>query len=518
MNKQLITILLLFLSAEMNFSTQVFNNMGGKVFVQLKYQDLLKCRNVCVQWKNVLDDPFLWLKILKRNGLSEQSHKCWVNLITRSAENGIHRETFLMPLVKMLALYEQSNRPNSVKEWELANPPIYSAIRFGCLEVVKAIANLNTGFFNPIQHYVLGKHWNLFIEALKNGHLEIAKFIVDKVRQKSLDMNNKSILGNLGEKYVHEQLLFQKIKYNHKDVVKYLASFIKNPLKCHQEDGLTPLLVAAKYGHIDLVEFFADMTNDIDIDAIIQTMENIENSCGHLMLQPNADKVLQCLIKKDPNGATPLHIAAKLGFMKVCKMFPQYINVEDINGETPIYYAVNTEKLLSFPVFRTLQQKIDVFKYLISLLYNKPNNINSRNQTPLHYFIAHSTQSYYSDQLQVRILSLLTDSAHNLSVQDSQGWTPLHYAVSHYDQDLFKEIVLRIDPMSSVNIMDEEGLKPLDLALEDCNIEAVKTLAPLTEDLTISEETRNHPGYQGNEKFEMCLQIIDQHRKERENM
>ena len=241
-------------------------------------------------------------------------------------------------------------------------------------------------------------------------------------------------------------------------------------------------------------------------------MENID----YKRYQINAYEVLQCLIKKDPNGATPLHIAAQLGFRKVCEMFPQYINVEDDNGETPIYYAINTEKLFSFPVFRTFEQKLDVFKYLISLLDNKPNNINSRNQTPLHYFIAHSTESKYSHEFQVRVLSLLTDSAHNLNVQDSQGWTPLHYAVSHYDQDLFKEIMLRIDPMSSVNVLDDEGLKPLDLALEDCNVEAVKTLAPLTKDLTISEETRNHPAYKGNEKFEMCLKIIDQHRKERD--
>ena len=249
----------------MNLSTQVFNNVGNKVFVQLNYQDILNCRNVCLQWKNVVDDPFLWLKLLKRNGLSEDSHKRWVKLIIKSAENGIPKETFLMPLVKMLAPYKQSYQQIFVKEYVLYaynQPPIYSAVRFGCLEVVKAISHLNQGFFNPIPHYVPGYRWIPFIEALNRDHLEIAKFIADKVKQKSLDIKKKRcILGNLGKNYRHRQLLIAKIISNHIEIVKYLASFIKNPLKC-REDGLFPLIVAAQHGHVELVEFFADMTDE----------------------------------------------------------------------------------------------------------------------------------------------------------------------------------------------------------------------------------------------------------------
>ena len=51
-------------------------------------------------------------------------------------------------------------------------------------------------------------------------------------------------------------------------------------------------------------------------------------------------------------------------------------------------------------------------------------------------------------------------------------------------------------------------MKPLDIALEDCNEHAVRILAPLTEDLNIAEETRNHSAYIGNEKFLACLVIL----------
>ena len=59
-----------------------------------------------------------------------------------------------------------------------------------------------------------------------------------------------------------------------------------------------------------------------------------------------------------------------------------------------------------------------------------------------------------------------------------------------------------------VNIHDDDGMKPLDMALEDCNEHAVRVLAPLTEDLTIAGETRNHEAYVGNAKFLACLETI----------
>ena len=217
--------------------------------------------------------------------------------------------------------------------------------------------------------------------------------------------------------------------------------------------------------------------------------------------------VLNSLLKKDPNQATPLHYGAQQGFMKVCKLYQELIDVQDKHGETPIHYAVAS----------SFYQSSNLLPFLISLTKN-PNAPNFMKQTPLHVAIANEGTSPKSTQWQIQIISILAKTGQNLNLQDSQGLTPLHYAVSHYNEKMFEEIVNLIDPISSINVLDDDGMKPLDMALEDCNEHAVRVLTPLTEDLTIAEETRNHPAYVGNEKFLACLQIIDQQKQERETL
>ena len=78
----------------MNTVAPVFDLVGSKIFYLLPIEDILKCRTVCRQFKSVLDDPYFWLKLLKIIGHPEQCHKQWIDLIQKSNDIGIGKETF----------------------------------------------------------------------------------------------------------------------------------------------------------------------------------------------------------------------------------------------------------------------------------------------------------------------------------------------------------------------------------------------------------------------------------------
>ena len=496
----------------MDFPThQGFHLVGHEIFKLLAYNDIFKCRKVSRQFKSVVDDPFFCLKLLKTIGHPDECHRKWINLIQKCKEVGIAQETFVLVLLKK---FYNSSTPPKIKNYEkvikyqFGMPPIYHAISYGHFDVVKAISKVDKTFHKPLPHWWKRRKWRPFIGAVSNGHLEIAEFIDYKIqRQKPKKKRNLSMW------FARSELMFMLLSPSKIEILKFLVPRIENPLAC-MSGGRTALHVAASRGNIEQLEFFADFTNNVHkildcrgdsvIDEALQDIKDGDDS--------RPMKVLRAMMKRDPNGATPLHYGAQKGFLRVCELYKKYIDVQDRHGETPIHYAVQRSKSNRFAA-----SPLEILQFLIPLSRN-PNVVNSMKQTPLHVAIANLNTSKIANHQQIESFSILAKSCPDLKIQDYQGWTPLHYAVSHYNQDMFEEIVNMIDPGSNVNVFDNDGLKPLDIALEDCNEHAVRVLAPLTEDLIIAEETRNHPAYVANEKFKACLQIIDQIRIERTQM
>ena len=506
----------------MDTATPVFDLLGHKIFHLLPIEDILKCRTICRKFKYVLDDPYLWLKLLKIMGHPEQCHKKWIDLIQKSNEVGIVKETFVDLLIQKTKNPYESFEYENWKKWVFSMPPIYNAVKIGNLSVVKAIAHFDIDFYKPLPSYsYCGEDWTAFTEAVENGHFEIAEFIESHIQTQTLDNET-----NLAMRQIRVAKMLRAIKGNKIEVVKFLSNHIKDPLNCRNTyDNGGPLHIAADFGRFEILKYFADMAGD--------NIHKITNDSGYNVIsvaisdirydQQRGFMILDTLMKCDPDMATPLHHAAKMGLCSVFKSYEMYANVKDRNGETPMHYAASSsvEQWEVYPEHRGDGTKYSIGYFVLKSLIkmgSNPNAQNAKNQTPLHILIANSNISEILPQHQIQMISLLARLSKDLNVQDSQGWTPLHYAVSHYKRDMFEEVLNLIDPGSSVNLLDNEGMKPLDIALEDCNEHAVRILAPLTEDLNIAEETRKHPAYIGNEKFLACLQIIDQQRKERETL
>ena len=159
--------------------------IGEKVFQLLEDEDLLNCRLVGKTWKLVLDEPMFWLEKLKSIGLSQEAHARWLDLIQKS--NLIKKPKQILTLSLIIKFYTFPSLSecsgNFVFRKVLLNfPPIFTATKYGQLEVVKLIHQFDKGFNRSVS-YEPSSH-NSFIPlnlALKHNQIEVVKYIVENL-------------------------------------------------------------------------------------------------------------------------------------------------------------------------------------------------------------------------------------------------------------------------------------------------------------------------------------------------
>ena len=142
------------------------------------------------------------------------------------------------------------------------------------------------------------------------------------------------------------------------------------------------------------------------------------------------------LCLKDKHGQTILHLAAKLGSLKICKLIVEGhegidINSRDVDGETPIHVAFGKDKL-------------EVVKFLF---YNG-GDLNSR-----------------------------------VSSRANGGWrdgdTPLHTAARKCHTEIVKFILVNVVDKNPVNV---KGKTPLSMAANTGHLETYRLICPYVDD------------------------------------
>ena len=81
----------------------ISNNPGlqhimKQIFLDLNHENLKQCQEVCSSWAILLKNPYLWLSICVKNGLSNQDEKQWLKLIQ---DNSIPEEIFVKHLMEI---------------------------------------------------------------------------------------------------------------------------------------------------------------------------------------------------------------------------------------------------------------------------------------------------------------------------------------------------------------------------------------------------------------------------------
>ena len=189
-----------------------YPEIGEKIFSYLDLKTLLKIPIVCQDWKQVLENPYFWLKKLTGIGHPSEIDIAWKLLITKAADFGVTKSIFTKSIkmkFKDLILAEE-NFPevaHRVSVHHLECPPLYAAAQSGSLEVVKLIYEMGEENSEP---FTFEKP---IFAAISNGHTEVAKFLADDPQEKQ-----KSSVSFEGYIPIH-----LAIKMKNLDLVKFLA-------------------------------------------------------------------------------------------------------------------------------------------------------------------------------------------------------------------------------------------------------------------------------------------------------
>jgi ankyrin repeat protein len=139
-------------------------------------------------------------------------------------------------------------------------------------------------------------------------------------------------------------------------------------------DDLTPLMLAAIYGHVNVAAILLEHGANLDArDSVLRqspitlAAQNGNVDVAKLLLRRGAD-----VNSRDAMDATPLHWAALRGQKRATSLLLAHgaiLNAQNVNGETPLHYAASVGH-----------------KDIISLLIARGADLNLRNkegQTPI---------------------------------------------------------------------------------------------------------------------------------------
>ena len=222
--------------------------------------------------------------------------------------------------------------------------------------------------------------------------------------------------------------------------------------------GLTPLMVSAKNGDGDMLDFLLQKGASIELvdtqfqstvvhfaaesgsvycvkllqskGASLSAKNKNGNSPLHVAALNGKEDVFLFLLEsipkkeigeKDKRGVTALHLSAFSGNSTIVKTLVKAnlpINSQDTNGNTPLHFAVQKGNILAA-------------KTLLELSAD-PNIQNSHKYTCLHYAVMDDQQD---------IARLLLEKNANPNLQNSDGNTSLHLAASK-DTDIFVKLLI----------------------------------------------------------------------------
>lgn len=135
------------------------------------------------------------------------------------------------------------------------------------------------------------------------------------------------------------QDLMQAVKANNFELVKSLKQDVNKTDKW----GRTALIVAAKYGFVEMIECLQELGADIHAKS------NMGRTPMHFAAMKNHVKAIKCLKDlgayldaKDNRDMTPIHLAVEDGFIETIKCLRGLgadIHAKDKKGNTPIHFA-----------------------------------------------------------------------------------------------------------------------------------------------------------------------------------
>ncbi|KAG5551395.1 hypothetical protein RHGRI_009722 [Rhododendron griersonianum] len=263
--------------------------------------------------------------------------------------------------------------------------------------------------------------------------------------------------------------------------------------------GDTPLLVAARFGHLQVVKTLADPNNELSrrqrdveeglIDDQLEQATSSENGTNSRDMatapenetnssssrrQRDAEEVL--VDRQLIYVTTALHEALRNGHEEVARQKPDLMRQRDDHGKAAIHYAVEANYRVLVDQILEADPSIALFpnndghtpllgaasrglKYLCKeILMKCPESIEARNHEGRHAL-------HLCKFRDVRFLMRIPEILELLNEGDEEGNTPLHLAIKENDYE--KAMLLASSASIELGAVNKEGLTALDLCLTD---------------------------------------------------
>lgn len=162
--------------------------IGEKVFSYLEKGNLLKCRQVCKNWKLILNEPIFWLDKLKSIGHPETAQKQWLDLIQKTILLKKPKQMLSLSLMLKYCTYPrllEDKGNEAYRKMCLNFPPIWTATKHGQLEVVKIIHQFDKYCNGPFSK--LPSNYTPLNLAIRYQQTEVVKYLVENIEVKIMN-------------------------------------------------------------------------------------------------------------------------------------------------------------------------------------------------------------------------------------------------------------------------------------------------------------------------------------------
>lgn len=258
-----------------------------------------------------------------------------------------------------------------------------------------------------------------------------------------------------------------------------LSLELSNRLTLTQQSALIRYTINIK----DIINMFEKKSNKIILpDYINNTVVEYEYQeiqlYGPQFIRARKSASANLYIQKTDgilHGGTIIHLATIFearsgGFQQIIMKFKELIEMTDDLGCSPIQLAAMLERA-----------------NIISLLLKANANIMTKDNNG-------NTLFHYIDQVGIyeRLKDVITNTSLSPIEFNNDNDTPIHFACKYGSQSLLKLYTSLITDLSYLNIPNKKGMTPIDIAIENKNIDCIRFLNAQGVPNILVETTRNN--------------------------
>ncbi|XP_061198294.1 uncharacterized protein LOC133206356 [Saccostrea echinata] len=352
-----------------------------------------------------------------------------------------------------------------------------------------------------------------------NARTFLLRYLISRVAK-----NNENTSKMFGEDEEQSLLLVLACFSRDRDMVEIVFTNIKNKdninrscvsksieEKYNPHREFTPLAAACHANTPSIVQFLIDQKAEVFFST-----DTTETSLLYRSLCFQKYEICLLLVNgganlkiKDEKQRTLLHISASKGdealpIIEKLKQKGLDINEKDIDGKSPIYYALEREHALSLKA-RVDENKddLDYYKSTLALLKEgaKPDLWDSQRRSPIYSL-------FNREQKCTDIMQQLVKYGLDVNFMDKNGASLLHYAVLSGDKS-FVECVLQARKPANINLKDKTGRSALYKATEKGFLDIVELLIAHKAEVNLTDNKKLTPLYQAvNRDFVNLVEIL----------